>query len=86
MASIKIHVFKGSDGGTVACDYRGDKRIGSQQGDEHRTIAELDPATQQMVDAVLEHGPAINAILSKLVPTGLPMLGKVALRIGVWDE
>ena len=85
MASIKIHAFVGSDSGTESCDYRGDKFIGHEQGDEHRTLFEKDPATEEEIAAVLEMGPKLNALFDTLTPSeGFGIEG--GLRIGVWDE
>lgn len=97
MASVKLHVFRGDDKGTVSCDYRGDKFIGSPK-DEHRTVLESDPADTGLVDTVLEFGTKLNELLGKLTDEqpsqaaqiasmlGLEGSGKVGLRLGVWDE
>lgn len=85
MAAIKVHAFVGSNAGTESCDFRGDKFIGHEQGDEHRTIFEKDPATEAEIAAVLEYGPKLNALLDTLTPSeGFGIEG--GLRIGVWDE
>ena len=88
MNAIKLHFYVGSDDGTTACDYRGDKKIGSAEGDEHRTIAEIDPADETMVALVLTAGPELNKMLARLDPAKAVegLIGKGAgLRIGVWD-
>jgi len=85
MASIKVHVGIFSDNGAESCDFRGDKFIGHEQGDEHRTILEKDPATEAEIAAVLEYGPKLNALLDTLTPSeGFGIEG--GLRIGVWSE
>ena len=90
MAAIKLHLFKGIDHGTESCDYRGDKFIGAEQGDHHRTVAEIDPADDAQIEAVLEFGPKINALFDKFVPSesfaGILGGDEVGLRVGVWDE
>lgn len=89
MAAIKIHGFVGENDGTKSCDFRGDKFIGHEQGDEHRTIFEIDPASDEQLELVLEHGPEINELLSKMSAASAvhSLLGKSAgLRIGVWDN
>lgn len=88
MPSIKLHVFSGPNDGTESCDFRGDKFVGSQQGDQHRTLMEKDPASDEEVAAVLALGPSINVVLSQMVPGDLiGILWKNAgLRLGVWDE
>ncbi len=85
MASIKLHVGIFSDPGTESCDFRGDKFIGHEQGDEHRTVLEKDPATDAEIALVLEHGPVLNRILDTLVPAESFGIEGGA-RIGVWDE
>lgn len=62
MASIKTHIFAGHDAGTESCDFRGDNSIGKAQGDEHRTIPQLevDPAPELAVEEVLLAGPVAN--------------------------
>ena len=98
MASIKLHVFRGTDNGSDSCDYRGDKFIGHEQGDEHRTVLEIDPADELIVKDTLELGPDLNQLFSRLTASepaelgvvatalGLAGSGPVGLRIGVWDE
>lgn len=96
LACIKLHFFVGKNDGTGSCDFRGDKKIGSDQGDEHKTLLELDPADGDLVDTVLEIGPKINRVLAKMVATKAVKTvlgaiskvtgGKIAgFRIGVWD-
>lgn len=108
MASIKVHVYRGADTGAESCDYRGDRFVGSLQdprnvrqvADAHRTIPwlEIDPASEEQIEKVLQVGPAINASLAELIDImpsfaaplastlGLEGSGPPALRIGVWDE
>lgn len=94
--SIKLHWFVGKNDGTGSCDFRGDKAIGSDQGDEHKTLFEIDPADGDLVDIVLEAGPKFNRVLAKMTAAkgfkeiakaiGKLTGGKVmGLRIGVWD-
>jgi hypothetical protein len=61
MAAIKLHVFAGHDDGSTECDFRKEKRIGKAQGDEHRTVLEIDPATDAQVALAMLHGPDLNA-------------------------
>lgn len=100
MASIKTHVYRGTDDGTESCDFRGEHFIGSDEGDHHRTIPqlEIDPANENLVELVLDHGPAINRIFSAMAAAqpdsisqmasmlGLDGDGDVGIRIGVWDN
>ena len=89
MAAIKIHAVLGTDHGTESCDFRGPLFIGHDQGDEHRTLAEDDPASEEAVALVLEFGPKANELFSRLLPAkGVgDVFGKDAfLRIGVWDK
>lgn len=99
MASIKLHARGGDDSanGFTDCDFRGDKAV-HPPVDRHKTLFERDPATDEQVALVLEHGPAFNRMLAEIdfLPAqvlGLPIgeiLGRVGagehLRIGVWDE
>lgn len=69
--SIKFHSFTTDPGftpnyGDVSADFRGDKFIGSAQGDEHHTLMELKNPSQAEIDAFLVEGPVINAELKKL--------------------
>lgn len=98
MASIKLHVYRGTNKGTESCDFRGDKFIGHEQGDEHRTVLEIDPASPDLIEEVLSLGPSINALLGRLtenqpaalgpIATGLGLEGDgpVGLRLGTWDN
>lgn len=89
MASIKLHIFVGDNDGSESCDFRGDNFIGSEQGDEHRTVAEIDPASEEQIGMALEFGPRLNQLLSRLIPADPieAIIGKEAgLRIGVWDS
>lgn len=84
MAAIKIHAYVGSNTGAGSCDFRGENAIGHEQGDEHRTIFEIDPATEEDVAAVLQFGPQLNAIIAKA--TAAAGIGGGSARIGVWDN
>ncbi len=42
MDTIRLHGGHFANDGTDSCDFRGDNYIGHQQGDEHRTLIELD--------------------------------------------
>lgn len=98
MSSVKLHVFRGSDNGTESCDYRGDKFIGAPQGDSHRTVAEIDPADEDLIKEVLETGPTTNRLFARIAELqpgfggnlatllGLEGSGPVGVRVGVWDE
>lgn len=98
MSAIKLHIFRGDNPGIESCDFRGDNFIGSEQGDEHRTILEVDPASDELVSTVLSHAPAVNGLFQAIgaeqpdwlaKAAGLLSLdgnGPVGLRIGVWDE
>lgn len=88
MAAIKLHAYTGSDDGSESCDFRGDKKIGHAQGDEHTTLFEIDPATDDQIEFFLENGPLMNAYLSQLKPATavLGSMTHAGLRIGVWDE
>lgn len=89
MPAIKIHIYKGLNNGSASCDFRGENFIGSGQGDEHRTIAEIDPATPEQIALALNYGPTLNGLLDSFIPSeplaGL-LGGEVGLRIGVWDD
>jgi hypothetical protein len=81
--AIKIHAFNGPDRGTEDCDFRnpdGSEEETSATGDHHRTLAEIDPATEEQVAFVLEHGPEFNQLMGK----SNPIADFVGLRIGVW--
>lgn len=85
MAAIKLHAGVFSDNGAESCDFRGDKFIGAEQGDHHRTISEIDPASDAQIEQVLSFGPEINRLLDAMVPAeGFGV--EAGLRIGVWDE
>lgn len=88
MPSIKLHVGIFADNGQVNCDYR-DRPMGHAEGDEHRTVLELDPASDEEVAIALEIGPRFNALANKMLPgSGLAELtGKAAGgRLGVWKS
>jgi hypothetical protein len=81
--AIKIHVYHGPDNGAIDCDFRnpdGSEEATAATGDEHKTVFEIDPATDEEVALVLELGPKLNALFAK----GNPVGGFAGLRIGVW--
>jgi len=85
--SIKIHVGNLSDDGTENCDYRnpdGSERIGAAQGDHHRTIFEIDPATPEEVEIALEIGPKLNQLLARAASKYDGFGVRPRVRIGVW--
>lgn len=98
MASIKLQVYRGKDSGISSCDFRGDKFIGHDQGDEHRTIFEIDPASDELVTLALMDGPKLNALMDAFKAAepefageaasllGLAGEGDPGLRIGVFDN
>lgn len=90
MASIKLHIFKGKNNGAASCDFRGENAIGHATGDEHRTIAEIDPAPDSLIAKVLALGPEVNEILDQMVPAESvsSFIGgdEVGFRFGVWDN
>lgn len=95
MAAIKLHAYTGPNDGADSCDFRGDKFVGSAQGDEHATLFEVDPATDEQVELALSEGPNLNKLLSAIgLGAAMPILhltsglggGRAGLRIGVWDE
>lgn len=100
MAAIKLHVFRTQMGnpGTDACDFRGAGEHGAGENDQHRTVEEIDPASEELIADVLESGPTVNRLLQRLAANqpghasnvatllGLEGSGPVGLRIGVWDK
>lgn len=103
MASIKLHVFRdvnSDNDGTENCDFRGDRFVGHEQGDEHRTVPqlEIDPAPEALIEKVLAFGPEVNSLLGDMLDLqpeavqsladalGLKGQGPVKLRFGVWDD
>jgi len=100
MPSIKLHVYRTEmgDDGTESCDYRGKGEHGAGQNDQHRTIGEIDPATEDQIHDALEAGPAMNRQFAQMVMAqpsfagaiasvlGLEGDGPVGLRLGVWDQ
>lgn len=100
MASIKLHVFRTEmgDSGTESCDYRGQGEHGAGENDQHRTVREIDPASESQIEMAIEMGPRINRAFADLVlllpdyaggvasVLGLEGHGPVGLRIGVWDQ
>ena len=97
MAAIKLHSYRGKNDGSISCDFRGDKFIGHEQGDEHHTLYEIDPASDDLIHEVLRLGPDVNRLFKALrdaqvsaTESALDVLGEgdgpVGLRIGIWDE
>lgn len=100
MASVKVHAYRINmgDHGTESCDYRGHGEHGAGENDQHRTIGEVDPANESMINGVLMKGPTANQALKLLVDEqpqlfgqiasllGLEGDGPVGIRIGVWDQ
>jgi hypothetical protein len=100
MAAVKFHVFRGDNNGSAGCDFRGEKFIGAEQGDHHRTIPQLevDPASEDLISQVLTLGPSINALFDAICDKqpgqfgqlagmlGLEGEGPVGIRVGVWDD
>ena len=90
MSAVKVHLVTGTNHGTESCDFRGPLEIGHAQGDEHKTIFEVDPASEELVSKVLELGPQLNSILSEMSKSadGIDLLGgkDLFLRLGVWDS
>lgn len=99
MASIKLHARSGDDSanGFESCDFRGDLAV-HPPVDRHKTILERDPATDEQIALVLEHGPALNRLLAEIDFVPAKILGIAAdeilsraggggqLRVGVWDD
>lgn len=104
MPAIKLQAYKGTNDGSVSCDYRGELFIGSEHDprrttgdiDHHRTIAEIDPASEEQLAWWLEHGPTVNAGLrdfgvKSFLPSALAeALGDFVpvegMRVGIFDE
>jgi len=61
MNAIKLQVFEGD---RPNIDLRG-----SEPNDTHRTIAEIDPASDEQVQLIQEYGPKVNELLSHLIPS-----------------
>lgn len=86
-----------SANGYENCDFRGERYVGAPD-DHHATIPqlEIDPATDEQIAQVLEHGPMINRLFGELfgkkldeaIPDQIEELtgGGTYPRIGVWDE
>ena len=86
------------DSGETSCDYRGGGELGAGPNDQHRTIKEIDPASEEDIAKALSDGPAANAganVFENLLPgwvdqvasiLGLEGTGPVGLRVGVWDQ
>ena len=100
MASIKLHVYRmdSGDQGETSVDYSGSGELGAGPEDQHRTVAEVDPADDALVAFVLENAPAFNKVanaISRAAPPfvrnlagllGLRGDGPVSIRVGVWDQ
>lgn len=100
MASVKLHIYRTEmgDQGTASCDFRGAGELGAGENDQHRTVTEVDPANETLINGILMKGPAANQAL-KLISDqqpdalghiasalGLEGSGPIGLRIGVWDQ
>lgn len=100
MAAIKLHLYRVNygDDGQDNCDYRGNGEHGAGENDQHRTVYEIDPASEEEINEVLKHGPAVNMgldALRELIPDfaekiasllGLEGDGPIGLRVGVWNK
>ncbi len=91
MASIKLHALRhATDFGVDSCDYRGDKFIGHDQGDEHSTVLEKDfgptVTENKEIALVLELGPEFNQLLRQMTTPLHGIVPDAGFRIGVWDE
>lgn len=100
MPAIKLHVFRTElgDDGTESCDFRGAGELGAGANDQHRTVEEIDPATDEQVKFILENGPAANKVFAMMADSqhsfaggvasllGLEGTGSIGLRLGVWDH
>jgi hypothetical protein len=100
MPSIKLHVFRTEigDDGTESCDFRGSGEHGAGTYDHHRTVEEIDPATDEQIAFILENGPAANKVFAMMAESqhsfaggiasllGLEGDGPIGLRLGVWDK
>lgn len=60
---IKVQFVAGKK---IVTDMRGKNFVGKEQGDHHRTVAEIPNAPQEMVDVVLREGPSINAAAAQM--------------------
>lgn len=100
MASIKLHVFRTEmgDRGFESVDYRGSGELGAGENDQHRTVFERDPASDEAIDKILAIGPELNRLFDELDGGTNELAGDIAdvlrlegsgpvgLRIGVWDK
>lgn len=100
MPSVKLHIYRAETGndGTESCDFRGHGELGAGEDDQHRTVLEVDPASDGLVDSVIEFGPKANQAFEALREAepafvghlasalGLEGHGSVGLRLGVWDK
>lgn len=62
-ADIKFQFVAGKE---ILTDLRGDKFVGKEQGDHHRTIAEIEDAPDDIVAIALELAPRINAAAAEM--------------------
>lgn len=100
MAAIKLHVFRTEmgDPGIDSCDFRGEGEHGAGQNDQHRTVLEVDPASDELIETVKMYAPAANGMfqaigaeqpgwLDKVAGVlGLEGSGPIGLRFGIWDQ
>jgi len=73
MAKIKVQFVAGRE---IVTDLRGDKFVGKEQGDHHRTIAQIVDPPEEMIALVLAEAPKLNAaaegMFDLLEKIGLP--------------
>lgn len=89
LVSMKFHVYRGPDAGTESCDFTGDKEIGEEQDDHHRTIPQLevDPASEKLQELVREYGPYVNKFFDGIKELGeMEGLGRLASALGLKGE
>lgn len=87
-SSLKLHLVKGTNRGTVSADFRGPNEIGHAQGDEHRTIGEHQDPSDLELTAALAEFPTMNTQMQKydlVIPAEFGG-GEFFFRFGVWDS
>lgn len=94
----RLHVYRGTNPGTASCDFTGANYIGHDQGDEHRTVEEIDGVTPDLEAELTPVFLAANVAFETLKgvePTfggnvatllGLEGTGPVGLRLGFWPD
>lgn len=90
MAAAKLQVCRPIDGSpdidTVTCAASADRRgFGKEVGfpDAHRTVAEVDPASDSLISEILAFGPTVNATLQRIVAIEPTFLGQFASLLGL---